>query len=589
MQPLFIYILKVTVSLAVVYLFYRLVLYKLTFYNWNRWYLLGYSFLSFIIPLVDISPLLENNAWQENRLISWVPVFQGSGASGELAAGPVLTWDRSVIAVGLLLSGMLLMICRLGIQFYSYQRMKRNAAVIEGIGMKLYQVDAPIMPFSFGRSVFVNRHRHSDEELQEIIRHEIVHIRQRHSLDMLWGEILCLLSWFNPFAWWLKKAIRQNLEFIADDNVLRHGVGKKEYQYLLLKVTGNHSYSITTPFSFSSLKKRIAMMNRSRSAKLHLFRFVFLLPLLVVALLAFRKQYASTGRDEGLNLNFHSQLTGGQYAGHQEQGMTLDTVPSSLYQNEKGYRISITDARGNCMVEVRDNRNALVKKILLTEWNKKSGYYEGLYGELPPPPPPPPVPEPVTVEGRPAPPAAKGQLTLTAGAPLPPPPPPALKLPAHVKSISIQDQKATVQLKNGQIEEYDLTVSEQKKEFNRKYGSGPMAPQPPVTVTGVQVTQPSNTPGSAGEVNVVEGRMQTISDKDHLTAGPLYVLDGKKVTAAEVNKLPPSSIHTINVLKGKEAENLYGVDGKNGVIVITTRSGTVKEVVVTGQPLNKSN
>ena len=156
--------------------------------------------------------------------------------------------------------------------------------------MKIYHVDENIIPFSFGNSIFINRHLHSETELQEIIQHEFVHVKQLHSIDILWGEILCLLNWYNPFAWLLKKSIRQNLEFIADNKVLEKGVSKKEYQYLLLKVIGNNQYSIATQFNFSSLKKRIAMMNKLKSTKVHLVRFLFLLPVVVVMLLAFRNK-----------------------------------------------------------------------------------------------------------------------------------------------------------------------------------------------------------------------------------------------------------------------------------------------------------
>src|SRR5438067_2739132 len=82
--------------------------------------------------------------------------------------------------------------------------------------------------------------------------------------------------------------MRQNLEFIADQQVLQTGLDRKQYQYLLLKVTGVNAFSIASNFNFSSLKKRIAMMNKTKSAKVHLIRFLFILPLLVVILLAFR-------------------------------------------------------------------------------------------------------------------------------------------------------------------------------------------------------------------------------------------------------------------------------------------------------------
>ena len=580
MQPVLFYCLKVSVSLSIVYLFYRGVLQKLTFYTWNRWYLLVYSLLSFFIPFVDISPLLERHAWEGSQLISWVPVMPETGETFSPVQTAAQSWDPSSVCLLLILAGMLFMLGRLVIQFLSFRRMLKKADLLSGDQLKLYQVNEPIMPFSFGNAVFISRQQHSEEELQEIIRHEMVHIRQRHSMDMLWGELLCLLNWFNPFAWLLKRSIRQNLEFIADDQVLQHGISKKDYQYLLLKVTGNHRYSIATPFSFSSLKKRIAMMNKSRSAKLHLFRFFFLLPLLVVALLAFRKQYSAGSREEGLNAFFQSQLIGSGSMHHPEPAGEVfskkDTIPAAESPNQKGYRVSITDAKGNCMVEIRDKNGSLVKKIPLTDWNRNAARYEGLYGTIPPPPAP-PVPAAITVEGMPAAPAAPGQLSLT---PVPPPPPPAPRLPAHVSSISIQNQKATVKLKNGQMEEYDLSVPAQKKEFNRQYGQEPPTPEPPVQVNGYRITEPAGshtTPRETGQTMV-----QSVPDD------LLYLVDGKKVTATEVNNLAPSVIQTIHVLKGKDAENKYGEDGKKGVIEITTRPAAIKEVVVTGYPVKKT-
>jgi hypothetical protein len=144
------------------------------------------------------------------------------------------------------------------------------------------------VPFSFGRSVFINSQLHTEEEIEDILLHEYIHVRQRHTIDVIWSEILCLLNWYNPFAWLIRFHIRQNLEFIADGKVLENGIDKKKYQYLLLKVTGCSPFKISTPFNFSSLKKRINMMNKIKSAPVHLLRFLFMLPLLAVLLLAFR-------------------------------------------------------------------------------------------------------------------------------------------------------------------------------------------------------------------------------------------------------------------------------------------------------------
>jgi beta-lactamase regulating signal transducer with metallopeptidase domain len=81
-------------------------------------------------------------------------------------------------------------------------------------------VQADIIPFSFGNSIFINKQLHSLDELREIVRHEFVHVKQKHSMDILWSELLCIACWYNPFSWLLKRSIRQNLEFIADSKVL---------------------------------------------------------------------------------------------------------------------------------------------------------------------------------------------------------------------------------------------------------------------------------------------------------------------------------------------------------------------------------
>jgi beta-lactamase regulating signal transducer with metallopeptidase domain len=293
MPAIFLYMLKLSISLGVVYIFYHFILRKLTFYNNNRWYLLLYTGICFFVPFININPVLERIQWTDSQVIEWVPVvsekiYSGSETPGTVSsAASVSFWTLSE---WLLLAGITFMLLRLLFQLFSFYRMKRRAQYISGDSIKLFRVKEQIIPFSFGNSVFINPDLHNEQELQEIIRHEFVHVRQKHTIDIVWGEIVCLLNWYNPFAWLLKSSMRQNLEFIADHKVLENGFDKKEYQYLLLKVIGNHQFSIASPFNFSSLKKRIAMMNKLKSARLNLVRFLFVLPLAAVLLLAFRQR-----------------------------------------------------------------------------------------------------------------------------------------------------------------------------------------------------------------------------------------------------------------------------------------------------------
>jgi hypothetical protein len=303
MTLFFLYLLKLSISLSAVWLFYQLVLRRLTFYSWNRWYLLGYTALAFFIPAVNVARILKGRHFVPAEILSYIPAI-GDPRQAQVAM-PVAgsgyfpgfgSWD---LLLAVLILGSVILLIRLSARWISLRRLRQRATLIGNMGAanmrigetKIYQVDGEIVPFSFGDAIYVNRQQHTEKEWEEIILHEYVHIRQRHTLDILLAEGICVLNWYNPFAWLIRQSIRQNLEFIADSVVLENGHDKKGYQYHLLKVIGESPYRLANNFSFSSLKKRIIMMNKMKSARLHLVKFLFMLPLLAVLLVAFRNRH----------------------------------------------------------------------------------------------------------------------------------------------------------------------------------------------------------------------------------------------------------------------------------------------------------
>jgi hypothetical protein len=303
MPPLLDYLLKLSISLAVVGLLYHLVLRYHTFYTGNRWYLLGYSALAFVLPFIDLSRALPPATLAEVPLMHYVPTLQSVAAS-ELAHGTetaVVVAQESTWALGdwvllLLLTGVGFMLLRLLLHGAAYLRIKRRARLVSDERVKIYHVDKNIVPFSFGNAIFINPSLHQESELREIMLHELVHVRQWHTFDILFGEVLCALNWYNPFAWLIRHAIRQNLEFIADRAVLEKGVDARAYQFLLLKVAGVPAFRLANQFNFSSLKQRIVMMNRSKTAKIYLYRFLYALPMLLVLLAMFRTDIEAIGQ-----------------------------------------------------------------------------------------------------------------------------------------------------------------------------------------------------------------------------------------------------------------------------------------------------
>ncbi|MCH5597380.1 M56 family metallopeptidase [Niabella ginsengisoli] len=296
---------------------------RLTFYNWNRWYLLGYTALSFIIPLIDIMPSLEKRALQENAMMQWIPAINFVLPQKQNFFEALSYWDW---AISVLLLGSLVLLVRFMIRYYSFKRMKAKAELISNDTTKIYQLNEPIAPFSFGNAIFINTEMHSGEDLEEIIRHEFVHVKQKHTIDIMWCELLCVLNWFNPIVWLLRHSVKQNLEFIADSKVLQNGLDRKEYQYLLLKVMGNRQFAFTNHFNFSSLKKRIVMMNTIKSAKIHLIKFMFLLPVVAVLLLSFRKEVIKNNISEKENTTQKETIV--KRDGQKESQVSRkDTVP----------------------------------------------------------------------------------------------------------------------------------------------------------------------------------------------------------------------------------------------------------------------
>ena len=450
------YLLKLFISLALVYIFYQLVLRKLTFYTGNRWYLLLYSLISFIIPFINIDFLLEKNQWKNIEVIHYIPLLEKYTVEIPAAQNRTTLFGVWNIVTSIMLVGIFIMLIRLLIQFWSVRKIRRSAILLHKEDLKLYHVDRNIIPFSFGNAIYVNRGLHSEDDLKEIIRHEFVHVKQRHSIDVLWSEILCIINWYNPFAWMLRKAIRQNLEFIADNNIIQSGFDRKQYQFLLLKVTGVSNFSIANQFNYSSLKKRIAMMNKMKSARLNLLRFLFVLPLVAVLLLAFRKNQVgnppiiiqqsvydtlptgnssvSLHRDDEMDkeqktffdknpsvLLLHWNISKGTIEIFKKNGevekydllvnlnqaeTTYGKIPfplkksSTVYYstngdiNKKGYYIEMIEVNGHSTILVKNKTKKIIESVNLLQWEEKKNYYENLYGVLPsaPPAPQPPLP-----------------------------------------------------------------------------------------------------------------------------------------------------------------------------------------------------
>ena len=285
------YFLRVSVGLTCMYLFYAVVLKKFTFYGWNRAYFWTCSVLCLIMPFIDISKFFTHS--EPSSTISFQQTIISGIPQVAINYTPVQEATRHISSTAiitiLLISGMVAMLIKLSFALLSIYRLKQKSQILERrAGFTIYQVNGNITPFSFRDSIFLNKDLHETTELDKILAHEQVHVLQYHTLDNLWAEFLVIINWFNPFVWLLRRAVKENLEYIADAQVLERGINKQQYQYLLLHVSGIHQAGPTNAFNLSSLKNRIKMMNKTKTTKVQLLKFTFLLPLIVVLLFSFR-------------------------------------------------------------------------------------------------------------------------------------------------------------------------------------------------------------------------------------------------------------------------------------------------------------
>ena len=141
-----------------------------------------------------------------------------------------------------------------------------------------------LAPFSFLYFLVINRSAYSVEELRQITLHEKAHIRQWHTVDILLAEIVHAFLWINPLLPIIKRHIKLNLEFIADESVLTAGIDRKNYQLSIINsALSRSSYPLTNLFNSSKLKRRITMMNANQSPMRHLYKYLFMLPMVAVA------------------------------------------------------------------------------------------------------------------------------------------------------------------------------------------------------------------------------------------------------------------------------------------------------------------
>ena len=307
MEALFIFILKSSGLLAMFYFAYIFLLRKETFFNSSRWFLLTGLITSVILPFVVYTKIIWVEATPAPALdpiittttnVKNIPTSNYDVAYYKAHYKPTtvsvveekkieINWNLVLaIVYGI---GFLAFMIKFTLDFYSLNTVLKGKKIEQKEDFKFIDLNENIAPFSYFDYIVYNSSLYTSEELESILEHEKVHSDQKHTIDVLISRIFCILFWFNPIIWLYKKAILQNLEFIADNEASKKIADKKAYQYTLLKITTHETcVAITNHFYQSLIKKRIVMLNKNQSNKRNYWKYSAVIPALGAFILLFQ-------------------------------------------------------------------------------------------------------------------------------------------------------------------------------------------------------------------------------------------------------------------------------------------------------------
>ncbi|HEX8022975.1 M56 family metallopeptidase, partial [Mucilaginibacter sp.] len=277
---------------------YQMLLKGKTLYTFNRYYLLFSMLFSLVvpfigiesnIPIVDVIKPVKDAITFPSSKEMWLtePQPQMPASHTVTTNDHINYWRYCLLA--LYISGVLILLFRFVRNLYIIKSIVKNGECLSYERARLVLVENSHTPHTFLNIIFLNKHDYHSKNIEKaILKHELTHARQLHSIDIILIELLQAVCWFNPFIPFYRKAIELNHEFIADAAAIDNTTDITSYQYLLLN-TANQSngLSITSQFNYLIIKKRLIMMTRSTPAINAIWTKIVTVPVFISAFLLF--------------------------------------------------------------------------------------------------------------------------------------------------------------------------------------------------------------------------------------------------------------------------------------------------------------
>lgn len=277
---------------GLLYGYYHFALRNKKFHRYNRFYLLMAVIVSIVIPFLNIPVYFTSQQTDESVMLQTLQIISSPGAVTEMNAVAITTETTSQFSLMDLLyifysiAGAILFI-RILISFNKIRLLIKNHTIEPFDKIKFVNTDEPGTPFSFFKWLFWNRKidMHT-EKGEQIFRHELFHIQQKHSWDIIFMELVSLIFWINPFFHLMKRELKAIHEFLADEFAI---IENKHWQYaeLLLMQVLNTNNQLVNPFFHNQIKRRIAMITTSTKPSYRYLRKIMALPIAAVILFLF--------------------------------------------------------------------------------------------------------------------------------------------------------------------------------------------------------------------------------------------------------------------------------------------------------------
>jgi TonB family protein len=280
---------KVIFVSGILYSYYWFALRNKQFHLYNRIYLIITVGISLILPCINIS-FLNNNS---SGAIKVLHVISVSGWEDAVIITPhhnwlyhFLSWQNILFAFFIIISCVMIFILTKTIYYVLKIKSKYNWEKVDDI--KLFYTHEPQSPFSFFKNIFWNEELDISSDVgNQILRHEIYHVRKNHSFDILFLEIIKCIFWINPFFFLIKKEIKTIHEFLADEYATSES-DKYSYAELLVWQTANSKQiNIINTFFHNQIKRRIAMITQLKNKRYYYLSRIMVLPVMFILFCAF--------------------------------------------------------------------------------------------------------------------------------------------------------------------------------------------------------------------------------------------------------------------------------------------------------------